>query len=195
MKRIITLFLAVLLLFSLVSCGGDTEGGSSAPDVASNSATPDEPTPADPDDVSMINGTLYAVVAEDEVPTRDFGYEEGKLTPERVAEALSAWTGLNFSITSEFDAEYGTYIITWKSDSSLATGQPPMEQNEEFTFYDAVTLRFFMLNSLCRTIRENIGEYDIYYAVEGGDLNEMELGVDFNPGMAYNRNESPKVLG
>lgn len=152
-------------------------------------APSEEPEP----EPELVTGTLSAVFGAEYVLRREFGYEEGFCTPEEIAEALSAWTGLYFSVESAYDPEYGIYVIDWKSDSSLVLGEP---QSEEFDFYDQDSLRWFMLNSLCRSVRDNMPqEVDVYYSIEGEDLNGLDLGADFNPSIPYNRMDDPRALG
>lgn len=195
MKRIISVFSLLLLMVSLAACGSNTPTPSGSNTSSQQTGLPTQST-EDPAP-EMITGTLYAVFDEDEVRESDFGYEEGTCTPEKIAAALSEWTGLDFTITSELDAQYNTVIIDWSTDSAMATGQPPETQKEEFHFYDEEQLRFFMLNSLCRTIRENMGKIDVFYTLggNGDNMNDLGLDLDFNPGIAYNKVEDSRVLG
>jgi hypothetical protein len=140
----------------------------------------------------MITGTLYGPYSDEYILEMDFGYEAGTCTPAKIADALSAWTGLNYDITYTADEE--AVYIDWTASSSLATGQPAEEQLEDFTFYDAYTLRWFMLNSMASTVLANMDVQDVYYSVDGGDLNDLELDQDFNPAFAFNDLEGENVV-
>lgn len=203
MKRITLLFLSLALMVSLAACGNNTpapsESDISTPSVSNaSSQQTSSPTQSEKNLApERITGTLYAVFSENDVREMDFGYEEGACTPEKIAAALSEWTGLDFNMTVELDTQYNTVIIDWSADSAMATGQPPETQKEEFHFYDEEQLRFFMLNSLCRTIRENMGKLDVFYSLggNGDNMNDLGLDLDFNPAIAYNKMEDSRVLG
>lgn len=172
------------------------ESSQQEPDISTPSSEittdePNEPIDEPIDDPEILSGTLYAVFSEYDILEMDFGFEDGS-APEAIAAALSQWTGLAFDITAEVDSN--AVIIDWKSTSSFAEGQPPEYQNEGFEFYDQNTMRWFMLNSLCSSIRMNTDINDVYYSIEGGDLNDLDLGQDFNPSIAYNLIENPNIV-
>jgi hypothetical protein len=208
MKKILTMALAVILALSTAACGTETAETPETKETtttaaATTAAQTTQATTAAPEadstqpenteaELSMITGTLYAPFAAIDVREMDFGYEEGTCTPEKIAAALTEWTGLVFDITSTIDGD--AVKVDWKSGSSLAEGQPPEPQKEGFEFYDQETMRWFMLNSLCYTILANMDVSDVYYSLEGSDLNDLELGQDFNPAIAYNRIENPSVV-
>jgi len=201
MKKVLLMGLAIMLALSMAACGTDA-GDSQASGSDTTSQTPPSTSSAPETDVSepnssetepdMITGTLYAPFAEADIRETDFGYEEGTCTPERIAAALTEWTGLVYDITSSTDGD--AVIVDWKSSSSFAEGQPPEPQKEGFEFFDQETMRWFMLNSLCSTIRVNMGVSDVFYSIEGGDLNDLGLDQDFNPAIAYNRISNPNVV-
>lgn len=186
MKRMISAILLLLLIVASTAC----ENNTSSPQTNSTTKSTKDPAP------ELITGTLYAVFSEDEIREFDFEYEYGTCTPEMIAEALSKWTGLDFNITAALNMQSNTVTIDWSADSTLAIGQPPESQKKEFHFYDEEQLRFFMLNSLCHTIRENMGQLDVFYSLEGdGDnMNDLGLDLDFNPAIAYNKLEDSRVL-
>ena len=189
MKKLLLSGLAVLLTLAMAACGTNS-GDSTSSNPTSGSQTSSQSGDPSPE---MITGTLYAVFGKNSVNEFDFGYEEGTCTPEKIAAALSEWTGLAFDITSDIDTAYNAVTVDWTSNSSFAEGQPPEPQKEGFEFYDQESMRWFMLNSLCRTIRKNMGNVDVFYSIEGDDLNDLGLDADFNPGIAYNRMDSSNV--
>lgn len=208
MKKTMGLFFAVLLAVSLSACGQDgisttpsvSPGESGVPSGAVSPNLPDGRGDLITEDPSgdMAVGTLFAVFSAEDMREADFGYEADACDPVKIATALSAWTGLNFSITYEYNQRDGAYTVDWMPDSSFATGMPPETQKEDFFFYDVTSLRLFMLNSLCRSIRENIpGNVDVYYSMDGQvmDGDSLELDLNFTPTTPYNRMENPNVLG
>lgn len=101
------------------------------------------------------------------------------ISAEELVNSLSWSSGLDFyvAITGRED---GGINVDWATDSSLIIGEPP-EDNEErlaglpsrlgdyLHFYDADSLRWFMMDSLYHTLRENgIGGEEIYYTMNGG---------------------------
>jgi len=192
MKKFLLAGIAIVLALALTACGtnsGDSAASSSP--AVSPSASPEAAPTAAP---NMLIGTLCAVFSADDIREVDFGYEEGICTPLDIADALSELTGLNFDISYEIDPANNAVIIDWLETSSLATGQPPEVQDEDYFFFDVVSLRWFMLNSMYTSIRENLGDMDVFYSVNGGDMNELELDVDFNPAIAYNKIEDTNVV-
>jgi hypothetical protein len=216
MKKVLLMTLAGILALSLVACkeknsesqsSGTTSKAPQSTTAApeSDTTSPTSQTTAAPEtdsvqtdnpdsEPNMITGTLYGPLGESHILEIDFGYEEGNCTPERIAEALSEWTGLVYDITATVDLEYDNVIVDWKSTSSFAQGEPPIPQKEGFEFYDQETMRWFMLNSLCSSIRVNMGISDVFYSIEGTDLNELGLEQDFNPAIAYNKIDNPNVV-
>lgn len=201
MKKVLLIGLASILVLSMAACGTDAGGSqSSGSDTTSqtqqSTSSSSEMNSTEPNsselEPDMITGTLYAPFAESDIREADFGYEEGACTPERIATALTEWTGLVFDITSTIDGD--AVIVSWKSSSSFAQGQPPAPQKEGFEFFDQETMRWFMLNSLCSTIQMNMGVSDVFYSIEGGDLNDLGLDQDFNPAIAYNRISNPNII-
>ncbi len=98
----------------------------------------------------------------------------GELTAELLVEGLSALTGLDFFVTIE--PMEGGLLVDWAADSTLIANLDDREQSEHFFFYDSDAMRWFMLDSLWRTLRENIGA-DVYYRMNGGEdlvLPDME---------------------
>lgn len=65
--------------------------------------------------------------------------------------------------------------MDWAADSTLIAGLDDREQKEEFHFFDADSMRWFMMDSLWQTLKENFNR-DIYYTMNGvkgdGDNND-----------------------
>ena len=198
MKKLLVAALAILLALAITACVPSPVDMMSQDPQSESPVSQAEPSSetevSDPDPgPNVITGTIYAVFNAESIREQDFGYED-YCTPDRVAEALSAWTGLNFDISYEIFQEDGIITVDWKSSSSLIAG-PPDPQNEDFFFFDVDSLRWFMLNSLCMSIRENMdGDFDVFYSLDGGDMNALELSVDFNPAIAYNHIDDSQVV-
>ena len=197
-KKILCIALAMFLAVSFCSCivvNYDAPPSSaSSSSVEQNSSEEYQQSSYSDPDTDLITGTVYGVFDESNIKEHDFGYEDGDCDPVKIAEALSDWTGLIFSVSFEISGD-GSYLINWESDSSLVTGFMPENQGSEFHFLDSGSLRWFMLNSLCYSIRRNMpGDVDVYYSANSVDLNDLELDYNFHPSFPYNSIENPHVI-
>lgn len=59
--------------------------------------------------------------------------------------------------------------MDWAPDSTLIAGLDDREQKEDFFFFDEESLRWFMLDSLWRTLTENLDVTEVYYTMDGGE--------------------------
>lgn len=86
-----------------------------------------------------------------------------------LADSLSEWTGLDFTLN---DVTFGEDSITvdWSADSTLIAGLDGREQKEGFRFFDAVSLNWFMMDSLARTLKHNLPVTTVYYCSDGGPV-------------------------
>ncbi|MGI5844729.1 MAG: hypothetical protein ACOX9B_11190 [Candidatus Xenobium sp.] len=93
------------------------------------------------------------------------------ITPEELASALSRWTGLDFTvkITLKKDA----ILVDWAPGSTLISNLDDREQKKGFHFFDADSMRWFMMDSLWRTLK---GAFDkeVYYTMNGGKQLEFD---------------------
>ncbi len=89
------------------------------------------------------------------------------LTVEAVAQELSKWTGLNFSI-NDFTLKGTQITIDWSTSSTLLSGTHTSSTQKAFTFKDIHSLRWFMLDSLYITLLENFELEAIYFTQDGG---------------------------
>ncbi len=99
------------------------------------------------------------------IQTRTVTVQE--ITAESLAEALSQWSGLDFTLESVSCSE-DAVTVDWAANSTLVAGLDDREQKEDFFFYDSVSLRWFMMDSLYRTLTENLGVDAVYYTMDGG---------------------------
>jgi hypothetical protein len=83
-----------------------------------------------------------------------------------LADGLTEWTGLAFTVN---DVTFGEDSITvdWAAESTLIAGLGDREQKEEFRFADAVSLNWFMMDSLARTLKQNMNVTTVYYCSGG----------------------------
>lgn len=109
---------------------------------------------------------LYAVFGADNVKEYPIEYTGDKKTAEELAQELSKLTGLDFNITASKTDD--GWIVDWAADSTLIAGLDNREQKEEFFFFDCDSLNRFMMDSLWRTLTENLNAENIYYTMDGG---------------------------
>ncbi len=109
---------------------------------------------------------LYAVFHSSDVREYPLTYSGAPKTAEELAHALSELTGLDFFITAA-ETDDG-WIVDWAADSALVAGGNNREQKEEFFFFDCDSLSWFMMDSLWRTLTENLDAENIYYTMDGG---------------------------
>lgn len=129
---------------------------------------------------------LYAVFAADDV--REYPVENtgAKKTAEELAAALTELTGLDFTVTVTTVDE--GLVVDWSADSTLVAGLDDREQKEEFHFFDNVSLNWFMMDSLCHTLTENLGVEIVYYTMDGGEelvVKEMPSSAVFPVDVPY----------
>ncbi|MGN1412447.1 MAG: hypothetical protein ACI4WH_08100 [Oscillospiraceae bacterium] len=119
---------------------------------------------------SVAEGTrtdvLYAVFSDDNVKEYPLEYTGDKKTPEELADELSELVGLDFIITASKTND--GLIVDWSANSTLVAGLDNREQKKEFFFFDQDSLCWFMMDSLWRTLTENLDTENIYYTMNGG---------------------------
>ena len=142
----LSVFISLLLTLSflLTGCGG-TGTGSEAAETKTD--------------------TLWSGTTQSDLRSKPMEYT-GELTAEKLAEGLSEWTGLDFFVTDS-DAPDGI-TVDWEKSSTLIARLDDREQKEDFHFYDAESLRWFMMDSLRMTLVNNIGVENVYYTMDGG---------------------------
>lgn len=108
-----------------------------------------------------------------------------EVSAEALAEALSRLIGLDFFITAE-PTEDGLKV-DWAKNSTLVAGLDDREQKGEFHMYDRDGLSWFMMDSLCATLKENLNIQNVYYTMNGGSTLVVE---GLNPVSAFEK-DSP----
>lgn len=158
MKKLnIILALAVLICMLTACVNTPSSGGQNSSKPTSSSQNTTESTQTD---------ILYAVFSADRVKEYPIEYTGTSKTAEELAQELSELTGLDFFITAS-NTDDGL-IVDWAADSTLIAGRDNREQKEEFFFFDEDSLRWFMMDSLWRTLTENLGVENIYFTMNGG---------------------------
>ncbi|AET67884.1 hypothetical protein Desor_2288 [Desulfosporosinus orientis DSM 765] len=155
-KKTLVLILGLCILLS--GCAGNQ---SSSPDTQEKG--PDTQTKT-----AMLYTNMETGSESANFETHSFEYS-GDLTVEKLAQGLSQLTGLDFYITEKPSAQENEIYIDWEKKSTLIANLDDREQKEEFLFYDADSMRWFMMDSLWRTVMENFEVENVYYTMDGGD--------------------------
>lgn len=156
MKKLSIFLTLAMLICLLAACG------SASPSDAPVSSKPAESSQSAAE--STQTDVLYAVFSAEDVKEYPIEYTGAQKTAEELANELSELTGLDFIITAS-QADDG-WIVDWVADSTLFVGLD--EQKDEFLFFDQDSLSWFMMNSLWRTLTENLDAENIYYTMDGG---------------------------
>lgn len=167
MKRFVAVIMLLSLIFALCACSETTPQ-----ENASEINTQNEHTELLSD--GRVSGQIFAVFGNEQDSSTEFICNE-KITPARIAAGLTGWTGLKFRIKATTDDANKTITVDWLEDSSLATGTIPEALREPFSFEDSQAMRLFMLASLSKSIKENLGDFDIYFTVQGEDIAKLKL--------------------
>lgn len=112
----------------------------------------------------------------------------GELTPVVLADGLSELTGLDFTLKGYKFSDGGAIILDWSPESTLLAGLDDRQQKDDFHFFDAESLNWFMLDSLARTIQEMYGAQEVLYTMDGGqelDVPEMPVWAVFPLSVPY----------
>ncbi|MDR0434736.1 MAG: hypothetical protein LBH21_06700 [Gracilibacteraceae bacterium] len=167
-KELLTAVFALALIFSLAACGASAPPATPSPQPSQGGGT-EEPAELP----GAGNGILYADFAngraEEDVRTSEWqfdaaGEDEAIMA---LAAGLSEWTGLDFTLAG-VQVEDGAAKVDWAAESTLVAGLDEREQREDFYFFDAASLNWFMMDSLARTIKENLPVDTVYYSMDGG---------------------------
>lgn len=176
-KHILSVLLAAALCLSVSGCSGGA-APSSDPSSALSSAPSSEqsaemslPDSSVPPETTV---TLYADFSAGNAQAETLGQIKsteqiisGEVTALALADALSEWSGLDFTL-NEAVCSADSITIDWAADSTLIANLDDRVQKEDFFFFDVESMRWFMMDSLMRTLKENLGVTDVYYTMDGG---------------------------
>lgn len=87
-----------------------------------------------------------------------------------LADGLSEWTGLDFKLNDIAFPDEESVIVDWSKDSSFIAGIGDRAFKEGFHFYDAVSLNWFMMDSLAATLKKNLEITAVYYQSDAQPL-------------------------
>ncbi|MGD9560240.1 MAG: hypothetical protein AB7V55_06525 [Oscillospiraceae bacterium] len=185
LRRLAMCLLAAVMALALTACG-DTLGPppttqSTAPAPAPAPAPTPTPTPAPAPSQALpfifelyadySAGTDYIVAQELGVIFTSERSAPAEPTLLELADHLSEWTGLDFALNDVYTD--GTEVwVDWSPTSTLLAGPAGREFKKDFTFHDSVTLNWFMLDSLYRTIlyyAPSSPYNTVYYSWGGGN--------------------------
>jgi len=84
-----------------------------------------------------------------------------------IIEMLSDVSGLDFS-AEIIRGDDGGIIVDWSESSSLIAGIGGREQKRGFVFDDDDAMRWFMMDSMWRTVAKRYSAEDVFYTMGGG---------------------------
>ncbi len=152
------LLMALIVILSLMLAGCNS--GS-----AQNKAASVPPgQPAETKTAKLWPGTVNGSHRPD-FETQPWEYT-GELTVEILAKGLSETTGLDYFVTAKKVKD--GISVDWAKDSTLVANLDDREQKEKFFFFDADSMRWFMMDSLWLTINDNLAPENVYYTMDGG---------------------------
>lgn len=80
--------------------------------------------------------------------------------------ALTEETGIAFDFTLEQQGD--AWTVTWQAGSALWDGEMPQGGSPDYVFYDADLLRWFLLDTVWRTLNDSFGAQAVYYRAADG---------------------------
>jgi hypothetical protein len=140
---------------------------------------------AEPEHQATLYADFTQGAPDGTVEQYELGYS-GELTAAALAKGLSDLTGLDFLVSLSPAAD--GLGVDWAADSTLIANLDDRAQNENFRFFDADSMRWFMMDSLWRTLTENLGAQNIYYTMDGGKeliFEELQPVSAFPEGVPY----------
>ena len=162
----VSIFTALLLTLSLLLTGCGKTG-------------------AESEEAETKTATLWAGTTQSDLISEPMEYT-GELTAEKLAKGLSEWTGLDFFVTDS-DAPDGI-SVDWAENSTLIAGFDDRAQKDDFHFYDAESLRWFMMDSLLYTLNTNLSPENVYYTRNEGQaltFDELSPVSEFPTDLPY----------
>lgn len=165
MRKYLFLLTAVLMLFCVTACGvkltfppSATQGDAAGEPLSGKTASVYIYADFSAGNPETEKNNLIRSKTVDMVSPPDI---------KALADALSEWSGLDFSL-ADARIDGNRAYVDWSADSTLVAGLGERVQKEDFRFYDAVSLNWFMMDSLARTIKENLQIEEVCYSMDGG---------------------------
>jgi hypothetical protein len=164
--KILILLLLICILFS--ACKKDSEDSNSV----LNDKTEIENN-LEEQKTTMLYTNMTIASNSPDIKQHECTYK-GELSVEKLAQALTELTGLDFIVSAIVTKDRIT--VDWNKDSTLIANLGDKEQKGDFQFFDADSMRWFMMDSLWFTITNNFEAKDIYYTMNNGEeLHVAEL--------------------
>lgn len=166
-KSILYISLTLLLCLTLSACGNENKGI----DSKDNDNTPSSQSQSH--DLDGVDIDLYASFAAGSADAEELDLIQTKavavpiVTAEIIAMELSEWSGLDFTINNATVSE-NILTVDWSADSTLIANLDDRKQKEDFHFFDADSMRWFMMDSLYQSCMENMNISEVYYTMDGG---------------------------
>lgn len=189
MKKKVFLCAAVCALVLAMGVGCSQQSGSSESGTSSNTSNVQSKTSSHTQnvDVPVSSGQTESNTASDSNNVtatlfiggngqfREYPYTFSQSpTPDRLIQAIADTTGWNLTLEDITISGKGGMIVSFAKECTLFTG-PPQQQKEEFHMYDAEQLDRTILDSIQKTLQNNIidpslgnpSNLNIYYCMEG----------------------------
>ncbi len=160
-KALLFLALCLMLLLSLIGCSSQEKTPEKFTAAPQNSPAP---TVAE-----KKTATLYTNMetGNESAEWKEHKFEySGELTAKVLADGLTQLTGLDFFIDTTEKPDGIT--VDWAKNSTLISNLDDRVQKDEFHFFDSESMRWFMMDSLWRTITENLKAENVYFTTDGG---------------------------
>jgi hypothetical protein len=140
--------------------------------------------------------TLYLAFHPDQadgVQEYPLGYDEG-MDAQSLIDGLSAITSYDFAVTVE-EIEAGAKV-DWLADSTLVAGRQDLDLPGTYEFDDAAHFDYFMLDSLAKTLQDNLGYEAIYYTMAGGaEIDLPDSGIQVPADAPYEYGVTGREIG
>lgn len=183
MKKIFILLLTGLLIITLPSCAEKQDGVDEPASAASGEIQMQEEEPIGTLRSATIIFDFSSGSSEGNFRQETYQSYSETISDDELIYALSSMSGLDFNVTLSM-TDSGRLVADWAADSTLIAGLDDREQQEDFFFYDVDSLRWFMMDSLWRTL----GSDEIYYTMDGGKelvFNELYAANVFPSDVPY----------
>jgi hypothetical protein len=179
MKKFLLLVITLSLIFSLSGCWlfGPAPEWTQVPEGHyrleadfSNGVLPSNTEGIPYKESKFLDVPINSQYYDSETKSKVFTAEAYEASAMEIAEYLSEWTGLDFTLNSAKDVIDGGLVIDWSKQSTLVAGLDDREQKEDFKFDDAVSLNWFMMDTMKSTLASNLPVSSVYYCSDGQPL-------------------------
>jgi len=153
MRKVFIFFTAVLMLCAaLSSCYDPNKTETSVKDVS------EEFVGGGFSSATLVFDFSFGAGAEHY--TEEPYMSDSDMSAEAIVEIMTLLTGINFDVRVSYDD--GRYFAEWGANSDIFAEFNAVNIRDEFSFADVAALRWFMLDSMWRTLLVNFGS-EIYF--------------------------------